>query len=378
MSTIKEKFKSCPEVLLILIFIIGGAITVYLTNNYFAVFAPFIIAYLVTKILRPLTVLLGKKTKIPNAINTIVCLVLFAAVAGFIIWLCGYYVVDGVAYLIDLLSSKSTMTEIIQIAENIGKKLDAVFAFLNVEIGMSDVTAMIVDFAKKAISSLSSISLDLAMRVPSILTAFIIGCIAAFYMLYDYDKIATAIKKPLSEKTIRFIDLFNNKVLLSLIKMIGSYVLISAICFGELCVGFLILGIKDTLFIALIIALLDVLPIVGSGAVLVPWGIISMIFGNPIRGVGLIILWIVIVIVRQIVEPKIVGTQIGLHPLITIISMYVGLQLMGGLGLLMGPLYVIVWKAILENGLITLPSPSQKKNANDAVETQTNTSQSHN
>jgi sporulation integral membrane protein YtvI len=197
------------------------------------------------------------------------------------------------------------------------------------------------------------------MKIPTILTALIIGCIAAFYMLYDYDKISNTIKKPLSPKTTQFVDLFNNKVLMSMIKMIGSYVLISAICFGELCIGFLILGIQDALFIAIIIALLDVLPIVGSGAVLVPWGVASMVFGDPIRGVGLIVLWIVIVIVRQIVEPKIVGTQLGLHPLITIISMYVGLQLMGGLGLVMGPLYVIIWKAMIENGMIKIHSSTK-------------------
>jgi sporulation integral membrane protein YtvI len=241
-------------------------------------------------------------------------------------------------------------------AEGIGAKLENIVQFFNINIGMNEVSSMIAEFAKKAITALSTISLNIAIKIPAILTALIIGCIAAFYMLYDYDKIAATIKKPLSPKTIQFVDLFNNKVLTSLIKMIGSYVLISAICFGELCVGFLILGIKDALFVAIIIAILDVLPIIGSGAVLVPWGVASIVFGNPIQGVGLIVLWIIIVIVRQIIEPKIVGTQLGLHPLITIISMYVGLQLMGGLGLALGPLYVIIWKSMIENGLIKINS----------------------
>jgi sporulation integral membrane protein YtvI len=360
MRIIKDKFKSCPELLLVLIFVLGGAITVYLTNNYFSVFSPFIIAYLVTKILRPLTIFIKRKTKLPNIINTLTCLILFAVIVGLIIWLCCHYLVDGVAYLIELLSSKSTISAIINAAENIGTKFGTIMTFINVNMGVEDLSGVIMDVAKKAIATLSSLSINIAMRIPTILTAFIIGCIAAFYMLYDYDKISEKMKKHMSVKTEQFMDLFNNKVIWSLMKMIGSYILISAICFCELCVGFLILGIKDALFIAIIVALLDVLPVVGSGAVLVPWGVAMIAFRNPVQGIGLIILWIIIVIVRQIVEPKIVGTQLGLHPLITIIALYVGLGLMGGVGLVVGPLYVIVWKAMIDNGIVPLPNSKNK------------------
>ena len=116
--------------------------------------------------------------------------------------------------------------------------------------------------------------------------------------------------------------------------------------------GFWIIGIEDAAFIAIIIAILDVLPVVGSGAVLIPWGAIALLLGDHRIGVGVLILYAVIIVVRQIVEPKIVGSQIGLHPLLTIASLYIGLRLMGGLGLIMGPLYVLMCKKLAEEGLI--------------------------
>jgi predicted PurR-regulated permease PerM len=136
--------------------------------------------------------------------------------------------------------------------------------------------------------------------------------------------------------------------------MVFSYVLISVICFIELGIGFFILDIRDAWFIALIIAIFDVFPIVGSGGILVPWGVIALIMGDPVRGIGLMVLWGVIVVVRQVVEPKIVGSQIGLHPLVTIVSMYIGLELMGGLGLIMAPIYIIVCKKLNEENIIHL------------------------
>jgi predicted PurR-regulated permease PerM len=130
--------------------------------------------------------------------------------------------------------------------------------------------------------------------------------------------------------------------------MLCSYIVISAVCFCELLIGFLIIGINDAVLIALIIAVFDVLPILGSGAILIPWGIISILAGAPMTGVGLIVLWGIILIVKQIIEPKIVGSQIGLHPLVTIASLYIGLQLMGGLGLIVAPLYIITYQKFQE------------------------------
>ena len=352
MDKIKNIFKSYPEIFSFLLFLLGAVVVVYLTNNFFVVFAPFIVAYLVTRLLRPLIVKIESKIKLPRLITTIICMLLLVLVAALIIWFFVFNLIDGIEYVIDLISENITAKNIMDWVESIKTQLNDKADFFDMEINYNELTTSLLDVAKNIIAELSDISLNIAMSVPGLVISCIIGGIASFYMLYDYERLAAFINKQLSPKTKQFLDVFNNNVLWSLFKMVMSYVLISAICFVELGIGFYILGIKDAWFIAFIIAIIDVFPIVGSGGILVPWGIISIVLGDPVGGIGLMVLWGVIVVVRQIVEPKIVGSQIGLHSLITVMALYLGLELMGGLGLIMGPLYVIICKKINEAGLL--------------------------
>jgi sporulation integral membrane protein YtvI len=133
---------------------------------------------------------------------------------------------------------------------------------------------------------------------------------------------------------------------------VGSYVkaygMLFFITFAELFIAFLIIRIEYSFVIALLIALIDVLPVLGAGAVLIPWGIISMVFGNYSVGIPILISYAVITVVRQIIEPRIVGKFIGLPPLAALASMYIGLKLMGVIGLFVFPVGAIVVKRVLE------------------------------
>ncbi len=354
MEKLKSQFSSCPEILNLFFFVLGAFLVVFLTNNFFGVFAPFIIAYVVTLTMRPLMVRIKEKLKVPNLINTIVSMLIFVGIGVLIIWVIFHYLMEGASYFVNILSSEDTINEAILLAQKIGKYLDNTIDFFQIEITRADVAGIIGDAAKKLVSVLSNFSLNLAMKIPSYLVSFIIGCIAAFYMMCDYDKISKVLHDQMSENTRRFIDIFNHHVLASLIKMIISYIFISTVCFVELLIGFAVLGIKDAAFIALIIAILDVFPIIGSGGILVPWGVILILMGDPVKGIGLMVLWGVIVVVRQVLEPRVVGSQVGLYPLIMLMALFVGLKLMGAVGLIMGPLYVIICKKLNEEGLVHL------------------------
>ena len=348
MIKMRERLKPHHKTLNILCFIAGAFVIVYLTNNFFTVFAPFIVAYVVTQLLKPLLTKIHTKVKIPNAIGALICLLIFLIVALCAAWVCGYYVVEGVSKLVDFLSSGDVVNELIVKCQEIVQKFNGIMQFLHMEVGSKDLNTVISDLVNDVVAVLSNFSINLALQVPRLLVAVIIGCVAAFYMLCDYDRIAIKIHNNLSPRLNLLVEVFNKKALSSFVKMIVSYVFISAVCFCELLIGFLIIGVDDAVLVALIISVCDVLPILGSGAFLVPWGIVSMLMGNPGTGAGLIVLWGIIVIVRQVIEPKIVGSQIGLHPLVTISSLYVGLQLMGGLGLVIAPLYIITYKKFQE------------------------------
>ena len=106
------------------------------------------------------------------------------------------------------------------------------------------------------------------------------------------------------------------------------------------------MDIKYPLLIALAIGFVDALPILGSGTVMVPWAIISALNGDLKLGISIIVLWIIMSVVRQFLEPKIVSGKIGIHPIFTLIAMYTGFKLIGVMGMLVGPIVLIILKSI--------------------------------
>lgn len=124
-------------------------------------------------------------------------------------------------------------------------------------------------------------------------------------------------------------------------RMARAYTIIMAVTFSELTLGLWLLGFSYVLPVAAAITLLDLLPVIGSGTVLVPWGLLLLASGDTVGGAGLLALFVVIMVVRNIIEPRVVGKQIGLHPIATITAMYAGLKIAGVIGLLLAPLAVL-------------------------------------
>lgn len=143
-------------------------------------------------------------------------------------------------------------------------------------------------------------------------------------------------------------------VLGTLGKFLRAYTLIISITFLELSTGFWIIGIPNAVLFGLVVAIIDIMPILGTGAVLIPWSVVALIMGNTKVGLGMLFLYIIITVVRQVLEPKIVGQQIGLHPLVTLILMYVGAQLMGVLGLFALPIMATILVKLNKEGSIHL------------------------
>ena len=111
------------------------------------------------------------------------------------------------------------------------------------------------------------------------------------------------------------------------------------------------MNVKYPLLIALAIAFVDALPILGAGTVMIPWAIISALNGDFRLGISIIIVWILMSVVRQILEPKIVSGKIGIHPIFTLIAMYTGFRVIGVFGMLVGPVVLIILKSIFANRL---------------------------
>lgn len=138
----------------------------------------------------------------------------------------------------------------------------------------------------------------------------------------------------------------------NILKMLRGYLIIMCITFCELAVGLSVIKVDYAVAIALVIAVFDILPVLGTGGIMIPWVIIECIAGNWIRALSLFIVYAIITVIRNIIEPKIIGRQVGIPAIVTLLSMYLGLQLFGVLGMFAFPILIIIIMKLQENDLV--------------------------
>ncbi len=200
----------------------------------------------------------------------------------------------------------------------------------------------VTDVASKLTAFLSSYAAGIARRIPSVLVSSIVTVVASCYIAKDFDGLVRFLRSMISEdkyaSVIKIKDIFTQ----SIMKFALGYLLLMLITFAELLVGFIILRIKFAPVLAAVIAVIDILPILGTGTVLVPWGLIQIAAGNAAQGAQILVLYFIITVIRNFLEPKIIGGQIGINPLLTLISMFIGLKLFGLYGVFLVPVAVII------------------------------------
>ena len=199
--------------------------------------------------------------------------------------------------------------------------------------------------------------------------AVVIGIIAWILFTKDYDKVVHFIKLQLPAKHKNLLSETKQLFSKTIVKMLRAYALIMFITFCELFLGFTVMntiGIMHNAYavvIAIGIAIFDILPVAGSGGILIPWALISLLGGNTKQGIGLLVLYVVITVIRQYIEPKIVGQTLGVNPLVTLMGLYFGLKIFGFIGMFLVPLAVMTVKAFNDTGRIHLYNPPARERA---------------
>ena len=127
-----------------------------------------------------------------------------------------------------------------------------------------------------------------------------------------------------------------------------------SITFIELSIGLTLIGVENSIIIALLISIFDILPILGTGGIMIPWAIISLLTNNIGLGISLAIIYLIITIIRNIIEPKIVGKELGLHPLVTLVSMFIGGNVAGLIGLFGFPILLSLFVHLNNVGVINI------------------------
>ncbi len=206
---------------------------------------------------------------------------------------------------------------------------------------------------KNLVSLLSGLAVNLvsglATGIPSLVLSLLAMIFSTIFLVVDYERIAafTSENVPPSVKNIlKKIRIYLTDTLFVVIR---SYVLIMLLTFTELSILFSVFGIEYPVVKAAIIALLDIMPVLGTGGIMIPWAVISLVLGYTRLGIELFIIYGIVTVVRNYVEPKIVGTQLGLHPIITLVAMFIGLRIFGFWGLFGLPVGIsFLWKEKME------------------------------
>lgn len=233
--------------------------------------------------------------------------------------------------------------------------------------GESATSAIDMDTIKSGLSTGISGMYSVVKNIPSVLIVIVIGFVAWIFFTKDYDKVVRFIQRQMPKDKKNTLVEFKQVFYKTILTMFRAYGLIMCITFGELLLGFSILsmlGIMKNGYFALIaagIAIFDILPVAGSGGILIPWAIVCLVTGNYKQAIGLIIIYVVITVIRQYIEPKIVGTSLGVNPIVTLMGLYFGLKLFGFIGMFVVPITIMTLKALNDNGRISI----WKTSAND-------------
>ncbi len=202
----------------------------------------------------------------------------------------------------------------------------------------------IFDALKSVLSTVSSYIINwlrnFVVSVPNAIISIVVMIVSSCYIATGYDEIVAFGKENLPKKWVYYIEQLVTFIRSVVLKVLGSYFKIMCITCCELFIGYLILGVQNALLIAMITAVLDILPALGVGTVLLPWAVIEFVFGELGMGIGLIVMYIVITAIRNVIEPRLVGGNLGLSPLVSLVCMIIGLRLYGLIGMLGIPLIV--------------------------------------
>ena len=327
----------------------------YITLKYaLGIILPFAISFLIVALCRPLVDKISRHTRVPKSVISLF-------VIGITLVILVYVIILASSALLDQIGSIAT-----KIAEHLGEENNYItstlrlledfmnkFPFLkgSIEQG-SSVYSVAIEMAKNAIASFSS-SITVALgriiaSMPEIVVTVVVILLSLFYFSKDYTKITALCASFMPSSIKQRLPRIKKDVISVTTSYFRSYLIILLITFAQIFCGLLILRVENAFAISLVISFVDMLPILGVGAVLIPWSLFAFLMQNTTLGVGLLILFCIVYVVRQIIEPRIVSAQMNIHPMAAIFAMYAGLKIAGIWGMIIAPFFAFGAKTVYD------------------------------
>ncbi|MBE6812635.1 MAG: sporulation integral membrane protein YtvI [Ruminococcaceae bacterium] len=366
-------------------FVIILGLAYFLFDRCLSLFLPLLVAFFVAMILKRPIAYIDRKTPLKRGLISVILVLSVLGIGVGLLVLLGFkvapeikgfftYVYNRINDLPQLILSFKNW--LLGVLANLPESFTAdlrvtVSAFLDnlAENGLAGLNVKTDSFNwSSVLSTGGDILINTVGQFPSLVISFVITIISSVFVCSDYEHIRDFILSQMSDENGKKLSHAKQLAVSTMFKMIKAYGLIFLITAFEMTIALSILKLigvykSDYLFIiAILVALVDIIPVLGTGTVLIPWGVISLLTGKIGLGIGLLVTYAVVLVIRQVLEPKLVSGQIGLPPIVTITSMYVGTKVLGVFGFFIMPFFVTIINELNKAGIIHLFN-STKKNA---------------
>lgn len=338
---------------------------------FWTLFAPFILAFFMAWLLNPLIRGIQKRLRISRGILSLLLIILIFAALGGLITAFFWSAITEIQSFAD--NWQSVSDSVSSYVTNLQHSMDNWLRLLPPELvtTVNETFSNFLVWLKSAVTfHVSSFAWDagsFVSAIPSFAVATIIFIMGTYFITADYPRLRFLFTDHLSPDLREFLS----RVKTTASGALGGYVkaefLLSVIVFFILIACFLITQQSYGVLLAAVIAVLDFIPIIGAGTVLVPWAGFSFFTGDYRNAIEMLVIWGVIVLFRRLAEPKIVGDKTGLSPILSLVSIYVGMRLGGILGMILGPVVTLVFLNILKMGTLTPFANDLKLAVNDCM-----------
>lgn len=302
---------------------------------------PFVIGIVVAYLVQKPSICFSKKIGIKKQTCAAVLSVAIFLLIIILLSLFCWFLYSQLSKLIEYLSSHSGQIE--RFLEKVYTKLEYILQKLNFNNSLNSFYDDAINTVTVNITSyLSNGITTLVKSAPSVLLSCVVTVVSTCYIAKDYDKLLKFVKGFINADYYKLIVDVKNIFAECFLKFSVGYFWLFLITFGELIIGFLLLSVRRFVLMALLVALLDLLPVIGTGTILIPWAIISFLQNNFGFGIGVLILYLLIAVIRNFIEPKIIGKQMEMNPLFTLIFIFIGFKLGGIIGMLVLPMFITV------------------------------------
>ena len=311
-----------------------------------SLFAPFIAALIVAVILNPLVRWFQRRLGWSRSVLALVILLLLFGLVG-----------AGIAYLVyavgvELVSLAQNWDGLLVSLQGALDQMETVFSNLwamvppQLNESVNSVVDGLVAWLESAVPNLLNTMVDYttnkAMGVPSFVVAMVIFLMASYFITADYPYLRTRVAQHMDESLLRFCNQIRVTARGAFGGDLKAEILLSVGVFFILMVGFFITRQPYGVLLALVLAVMDFIPIIGAGTVMVPWAVIALFTRDYPTAIEMMVIWGVIAMFRRVMEPKFVGDQTGLSPILSLVSIYVGMKVAGVLGMILGPTVFLV------------------------------------